>query len=230
MPAPIRVVVVDDHEVFVDALVVCLADYEDLTVVGTATTLETGQALLEVAEFDVMVLDLDLAGDDGLPLAVEALRRRPDVGVVIVTGLDSGNQIVEAVQGGVRGWVTKTATANELVEAVRGVAEGETRIPADLLAGVLVSLSRGQRAPLEHVQGMSELTTRELEVLGCLAEGMSRTEIGELLHVSPNTVRTHIQSILHKLKVHSALAAVAIARRAGITGPSVLAQDPARTG
>ena len=101
------------------------------------------------------------------------------------------------------------------------MARGETRIPADLLAEVLVSLSRGQHTTVEHVQGIRELTSRELEVLACLVEGMSRTEIGLLLHVSPNTVRTHVQSILHKLKVHSALAAVAIARRAGITGATV---------
>ena len=84
-----------------------------------------------------------------------------------------------------------------------------------------MSLSRGQHTTVEHVQGIRELTSRELEVLACLVEGMSRTEIGLLLHVSPNTVRTHVQSILHKLKVHSALAAVAIARRAGITGATV---------
>ena len=83
---------------------------------------------------------------------------------------------------------------------------------------------------MEHVQGIRELTGRELEVLGCLVEGMSRTEIGLLLHVSPNTVRTHVQSILHKLKVHSALAAVAIARRAGVTGASIPVDWPAPPG
>ena len=118
-----------------------------------------------------------------------------------------------------RGWVSKTETADALVDAIRGVARGETRIPADLLAGVLVSLSRrSSTPPWSTIQGIRELTGRELEVLGCLVEGMSRTEIGTLLHVSPNTVRTHVQSLLHELKVHSALAAVAIARRAGVTG------------
>jgi DNA-binding NarL/FixJ family response regulator len=154
-------------------------------------------------------------------MAREALRHHPGLGIVVATGADTGEQVLEAVQVGVRGWVPKTATADALVDAIRGVAHGETRIPADLLAGVLVSISRGQRATLENVQGLRDLTGRELEVLACLVEGMSRTEIGELLHVSPNTVRTHVQSILHKLKVHSALAAVAIARRAGISGASV---------
>lgn len=221
MSPPLRVLIVDDHEVFVDALAMCLGDYPDLEVVGTATTADRGLAMLEQLDCDVVVLDLVLGGEDGLSMAREALRRSPRLGIVVATGAEAGEQVVEAVQLGVRGWVSKTVTADSLVAAIRGVARGETHLPADLLANVLVSLSRGQRAVLEHVQGISDLTSRELEVLGCLVEGMSRTEIGDLLHVSPNTVRTHVQSILHKLKVHSALAAVAIARRAGVTGASV---------
>jgi DNA-binding NarL/FixJ family response regulator len=221
MPPPIRVLIVDDHEVFADALAICLGDYSDLEVVGTATTAARGLWLLSQTECDVMILDLALAGEDGLAVAREALHLYPELGIVVATGAQAGEQVVEAVQIGVRGWVAKTASARALVEAVRGVAQGETRIPAQLLAGVLVSLSRGQRAALERVQDVADLTGRELEVLGCLVDGMSRTEIGDLLHVSPNTVRTHVQSILHKLNVHSALAAVAIARRAGITGVGV---------
>jgi DNA-binding NarL/FixJ family response regulator len=221
MPAPVRVLLVDDHEVFVDALALCLGDYPDIVVQGSATGVAQGLRRLQEVECDVVVLDLALAGEDGLMLARQALAQDPTLGIVVATGAEAGDQIVEAVQLGVRGWVTKTETADALVDAIRGVARGETRIPADLLAEVLVSLSRGQHTTVEHVQGIRELTSRELEVLACLVEGMSRTEIGLLLHVSPNTVRTHVQSILHKLKVHSALAAVAIARRAGVTGATV---------
>ena len=223
MSQPIRVVLVDDHEVFVDALAMCLGDHADLEMRGSATTVARAVHLLDEVDYDVLVLDLDLAGEDGLAVARHAMHTRPGVGVLVVTGTDSGSQMVEAVQLGVRGWVAKTATAAVLVDAIRGVARGETRIPADLLADVLVAMSRGTRVPVEHVQGISDLTSRELEVLGCLVDGLSRTEIGELLHVSPNTVRTHVQSILHKLKVHSALAAVAIARRAGISGADLTA-------
>ncbi|WP_270889428.1 response regulator transcription factor [Pedococcus sp. 5OH_020] len=221
MPERTRVILVDDHEVFLDALAVCLRDYPDLEVVGTATTLSSGVRLVDRGGFDVLVLDLGMAGEDGLTVAREALLRDPDVAIVVATGLEGNDQLVEAVQLGVRGWVPKTVTAAALVDAVRGVVRGETRVPADLLAEVLMALSRGTGRGLEHVQGIDDLTSRELEVLGCLVEGMSRTEIGDLLHVSPNTVRTHVQSILHKLKVHSALAAVAVARRAGINGASV---------
>ena len=223
MSSPIRVVRVDDHEVFVDALALCLGDHPDLVVTGAATSLDHAMRLVDDVDFDVLVLDLNLAGVDGLEVARHVLRTRPRVGILVATGADSDSRVVEAVQLGVRGWLPKTVTANALADAIRGVARGETCIPADLLAQVLVGMSRGAQPQLENVQGITDLTSRELEVLSCLVEGLTRTEIGDLLHVSPNTVRTHVQSILHKLKVHSALAAVAIARRAGITGTRLTA-------
>jgi DNA-binding NarL/FixJ family response regulator len=206
--------------VFVDALAVRLSDDPDFDVVGRATTSEQALAVLAATPCDVVTLDLALAGEDGLALGAEILRRWPSTGVVVVTGLDGGGQVLEAVQLGVRGWVSKVGTIDALTTALRGVARGETHIPAALLTQVLVSLSGQPQATVSEAEGIRSLTQRELDVLGCLVEGMSRNEIGELLHVSPNTVRTHVQSILHKLKVHSALAAVAIARRAGVTGSS----------
>jgi DNA-binding NarL/FixJ family response regulator len=223
MPPHIRVVVVDDHEVFLDALALCLREQPDIDVVATATSVRAAQRVVDDTAFDVLLLDLDLAGEDGLLVARQALSRHPEVAVLVTTGSDGSDQrIVEAVQLGVRGWMTKTVTASDLLEAIRGVARGETHIPAQLLTGVLMSLSQRPHAAAEHLEGIDELTSRELEVLGCLVDGMSRAAIGELLHVSPNTVRTHVQSILHKLKVHSALAAVAVARRAGVTGSANL--------
>lgn len=217
MSSPIRVVIVDDHEVFVDALALTLGDHPDIEVVGTATSVSQALRVVDQVDYDVLVLDLVMAGEDGMTVARHALGRAAGTGVLVTTGCEGSTQMLDAVQLGVRGWLVKTATAGELVDAVRGVARGETRIPADLLASVLVSVSQRARGGAEHLAGIDELTARELEVLGCLVDGLSRAEIGALLHVSPNTVRTHVQSILHKLKVHSALAAVAIARRAGIS-------------
>ena len=214
---PIRVVIIDDHQVFVDALAVRLADDPDFEIVGKATSTEQALSVLANTPCDVVTLDLVLGDDDGLALGHEILRRWPGTGVVVVTGVEGGEKVLEAVQMGVRGWVSKVGTVEALTTALRGVARGETHIPAALLTQVLVSLSGQPQATLSEAEGIRSLTQRELDVLGCLVEGMSRNEIGELLHVSPNTVRTHVQSILHKLKVHSALAAVAIARRAGVS-------------
>jgi DNA-binding NarL/FixJ family response regulator len=211
-----RALIVDDHAVFADALAEWLNEQPDLDVVGTATNTTEALKLLEEHACDVVALDLMLGDEDGLTVAREMLNRWPNLGVVMVTGLEDSTYILEAVQIGIRGWVSKTATMDALMVALRGVANGETHIPAHLLTAVLHSLA-DTRPTLTEAEGIRQLTSRELEVLACLVDGMSRHEMGELLHVSPNTVRTHVQSILHKLKVHSALSATAIARRAGIT-------------
>lgn len=216
MQKPIRVVIIDDHQVFVDALAVRLADEPDFVIVGKASNAEQALEVLSSTPCDVVTLDLLLGDDDGLALGREILRRWPQTGIVVVTGAEGGEQVLEAVQSGIRGWVSKVANIDSLTAALRGVSRGETHIPAALLTNVLVSLSGQPQASVTEAEGIRSLTQRELDVLSCLVEGMSRNEIGELLHVSPNTVRTHVQSILHKLKVHSALAAVAIARRAGV--------------
>jgi DNA-binding NarL/FixJ family response regulator len=216
MQKPIRVVIIDDHQVFVDALAVRLADEPDFVIVGKASNAEQALEALSSTPCDVVTLDLLLGDDDGLALGREILRRWPQTGIVVVTGAEGGEQVLEAVQSGIRGWVSKVANIDSLTAALRGVSRGETHIPAALLTNVLVSLSGQPQASVTEAEGIRSLTQRELDVLSCLVEGMSRNEIGELLHVSPNTVRTHVQSILHKLKVHSALAAVAIARRAGV--------------
>ena len=122
MPAPVRVLLVDDHQVFVDALAICLGDYPDIVVQGSATTVAQALRRLQEVECDVVVLDLDLAGEDGLLVAREALVTRPSMGIVVATGAAAWDQIVEAVQLGVRGWVSKTETAEALVDAIRGVA------------------------------------------------------------------------------------------------------------
>jgi DNA-binding NarL/FixJ family response regulator len=140
---------------------------------------------------------------------------------VVVTGAaEEVPRVLEAVQMGVRGWVDKADTADTLVAAVRAAGHGESRIPAEMLTKALMYLSAGGPAATPEQEAIGRLTNRERDVLYGLMDGLSRTQIGELLKVSPNTVRTHVQSILSKLNVHSALGAVALARKAGVSRES----------
>jgi DNA-binding NarL/FixJ family response regulator len=214
----IRIAVIDDHRVFAEALASRLADEPDLEVVGTAGASDEAMQLFSQNEIDVVALDLDLGGEDGLAVGRQLRDQWPDLGIVVVTAASDDARVAEAVQMGVRGWVAKQSAIESLLTAVRGAARGETHLPAALLTRVLVSLSERGRTSTPEAEAIALLTARELDVLRCLIEGLSRNEIGALLHVSPNTVRTHIQSILHKLNVHSALTAVAFARRAGVVG------------
>jgi len=217
-PKRIRIAVIDDHRVFAEALAGRLSVEPDLAVVGTAGSSGEALDLFSHHEADVVTLDLDLAGEDGLELGRRLLERWPDLGIVVVTGAADDDRVCEAMQIGVRGWAVKQGAIEAVLIAVRGAARGVTHLPADLLTGVLVSLSDRDGSSAPEADAVARLTARELDVLRALMEGLSRTELGAMLHVSPNTVRTHVQSILRKLNVHSALTAVALARRAGLVG------------
>lgn len=214
--ALIRVAIVDDHQIFSDALSMRLRAEPDLDVVGTAASHADAMALLSVHHVDVMTLDLVLGDEDGLRLCRDVRQREPGVKVIVVTGAPDGGRLTEAVRAGARGWVSKMGPVDRLNTAIRGVVRGETHIPPELLTDLLAALLHGGESSGAVHDGLSRLSDRERDVLACLAEGLSRREIGERLGVSPNTVRTHVQSILHKLEIHSALTAVAIARRSGL--------------
>ena len=212
----IRVLVVDDHPVFAEALAQYLGSQPDFEAVGTAASAEQAMRILREKPVDVVTLDLDLAGEDGLQLGRDIAAQWPDVALVVVTGARDTSRMLEAVQVGARGWVTKDGEIEGLVSALRGAARGETHVPAAMLQRMLNGLAGGGRELSAEGEAVERLTPREREVLRCLMQGMARKQIGELLQVSPNTVRTHVQSILHKLEVHSALTAVALARRGGL--------------
>ena len=214
----IRIAVIDDHRVFAEALAGRLSVEPDLAVVGTARSSAEALDLFSHHEIDVVTLDLELGGEDGLAVGRLLRDRRPDLGIVVVTGAADDDRACEAIQIGVRGWAAKQGDIETLLMAVRGAARGETHLPAALLTRVLVSLSERGRWSTPEADAIGLLTARELDVLRYLMAGLSRNELGAMLHVSPNTVRTHVQSILRKLNVHSALRAVAFARRAGVVG------------
>jgi DNA-binding NarL/FixJ family response regulator len=212
----IRIAVIDDHRVFAEALAGRLSVEPDLAVVGTAACSGEVLDLFSHHEIDVVTLDLDLGAEDGLAIGRWLRDRWPDLGMVVVTGAVDDARVGEAMSIGVRGWAGKQSAIETVLIAVRGVAHGETHLPAALLARIQVSLSERGGSSTPEANSIALLTPRELDVLRWLMLGLTRTELGARLHVSPNTVRTHVQSILRKLDVHSALNAVALARRAGL--------------
>ena len=214
----IRIAVLDEHRLFAEALATRLSIEPDLAVIGTAASSGESLDLFSHNAIDVVTLDLDLAGQDGLAVGRRLLDRWPDLGIVVVTGAAGDDRVAEAVKMGVRGWVAKQDPIEALLFAVRGAARGETHLQAALMTRVLGALSERGRPSTPETDSIATLTAREVDVLRGLMEGLSRTEVGAMLRISPNTVRTHIHSILLKLNVHSALNAVALARRAGVVG------------
>jgi DNA-binding NarL/FixJ family response regulator len=165
---------------------------------------------------DVVLADAGLFTEAGLD---EHRHRSSSPAIVLLAENRDRSMLVSAVRTGVRGWVPRTAPTGELLAAVRATARGGTWLPPALLTQVLGELvwSIPPEDPSRTL--LATLTRREREVLACLAEGLARPEVAERLRMSPNTVRTHVQSTLAKLGVSSSLAAVALFRAAGDPGP-----------
>lgn len=169
---------------------------------------------------DIVLLDVDLDGDDGIRFASKVRSANRDVRIVVVTACADESRVVDAVCAGVCGWVQKDEPVEHLLTVIYGSLRGETWIPPRLLTGVLAELMSARIDRAEHELLIATLTKREKEILRCLASGMPRDAIAGQLYLSRNTVRTHIQNLLGKLDVHSTLEAVALARRAGLTSSS----------
>ncbi|MDX3851353.1 response regulator transcription factor [Streptomyces sp. AK02-01A] len=250
----IRVLVVDDHRIFAESLAAALAAEPDVDVAaagsGPAALRCLERAAAEGRRFDVMLVDAELGAAVG-PVQVPVARAVPDNGEVtpvdgisLVAGVRSGQPSVRtvvlaekddqrraalALQAGASGWVAKDCSLQRLLAVIRGVLRDETHLPPALLTGVLRELTAARKHRTESEQLVESLTPREREVLRCMVAGLGRKAVAERLFLSPHTVRTHMQNVLGKLGVHSTLAAVALARRAGV-GPADLAGDVVERG
>ncbi|MEV7870936.1 response regulator transcription factor [Streptomyces sp. NPDC088124] len=155
---------------------------------------------------------------DGISLVAGVRSGQPSVRTVVLAERDDPRRAALALQAGASGWVAKDCSLQRLLTVVRGVLRDETHLPPALLTGVLRELTAARKHRTESERLVESLTPREREVLRCMVAGLGRKAVAERLFLSPHTVRTHMQNVLGKLGVHSTLAAVALARRAGV-GP-----------
>jgi DNA-binding NarL/FixJ family response regulator len=288
----IRVLVVDDHRIFAEALATALAAEPDVDVGAAGSAAAADRALERAATegrpYDVVLIDADLGADPApaaprrrtaVEAASEAVRRRPPPTVpaprrppsphgvvvpaaapagvpqtaarpgpergpdgigalarirrnhpglraVVLATADDAHRAARALHAGATGWVAKESSLARLLSVVRGVLRDETHLPPALLTGVIRELTTARRDRTESERLVDTLTPREKQILHCMVAGLGRQAVAERLYLSPHTVRTHMQNVLGKLGVHSTLAAVAVARRAGIS-PDGTAPPPA---
>jgi DNA-binding NarL/FixJ family response regulator len=210
----IRVLIVDDHRLFAEALAARLAAEPDLEVLPIAGDVRRAAALVATESPDVVVLDFVLGEESGLE-ALDLLRRRhPRVRFVVLSAITEVSPIATALRHGAVAWVSKTESADLVARVIRGAAGRGGWIPPDVLGDVL----RRLLAAGEPAEGaLTDLTPREREVLQGMVDGLNRARIAERLGLSTNTVRTHTQNLLAKLGAHSAVEAITIAMRAGVT-------------
>jgi DNA-binding NarL/FixJ family response regulator len=212
----IKVLIADQERTFAEALAARLDGEEDIKVMGAIQVREPGLWLIAGKPVDVLVLDGDLPDGAANRLSAEVVGQAGSARVITLSSSFEAEQIVSAIRAGVAGWVRKDQPLNNLLQAIRGVAIGETWLPPSEMGNVLQLLLRERDRHRINERLLAPLTPRERAVLACLSEGAEhRAAVAEQLHLSVNTVRTHLQNLMAKLGVHSALEAVALTREQG---------------
>lgn len=208
---PVRVLLCDDHDVLTEGLAAVL-EARGLDVVAVVNKGADALDAVSRSEPDVVLMDYQLPDQDGVSVTRAIKAAHPDVQVVLLTSSTDERVLVEALEAGASGYVTKHKGSAEVVDAVAAAAAGEVVVSPDMLARLLPRLS-----PQPQPQRLGDdLTPRESEVLGLMAEGATNDEVADRLFISRNTVRNHVQNILTKLGAHSRLEAVVIATRSGL--------------
>jgi DNA-binding NarL/FixJ family response regulator len=207
----LRVLVCDDHPVYRQGLRLLLAEFDGIEVIGEAADGEQAVALTSQLHPDVVVMDLHLPGISGVEATQRLLAARPEVGVLVLTMFEDDTSLIAALRAGARGYLVKGADHQQVLRAIHAVACGEVLLGAAVSAQLTAAVS-GERGP----RPFPELTPREYEILGLVAEGLANHQIASRLYLSPKTVHNYVSNILQKLRVNSRSEAIVRARDAGI--------------
>ena len=215
-PGPLKLVIIDDHQMVLDGLKAMLQPYrEQVEVVGESS--DAREAVWRVARLtpDLVLLDIRLRGSSGLDLCAEIVRHQPECKIVFLTVYDDEQYLYQALRVGAAGFLLKRIRGAELVDYLCRIADGEVLIDPALAGRVALSAARlrsGEFWPGAHLG----LTQRESEVLSLLVAGLTNRAIAAKLVVSEETVKTHSRGIYRKLSVQDRTAAVALALREGV--------------
>jgi DNA-binding NarL/FixJ family response regulator len=214
----LRVMVVDDQAAFAESLREVLARRPGLELTAIAGTGEDAVRLVDETRPDVILMDQRLPGKTGAQTTAEILARHPGTKVVMLTGGGTDDEMLDAVEAGVSGYLIKTSGIAEIADAIRRVAVGEMLIPAATLSALLQRARETARSRTIRDRQSGSLTPRELDVLRLIATAKETAAIAAELGISANTVRGYIQAVIEKLEAHSRLEAVLRAQELGIMG------------
>lgn len=213
-----RILLVEDHASFRQTLAFVLAREREFEVIGEAGSLAEAREVWRNLEdgVDLAVVDLSLPDGEGVELIAEWRETNPDFTMLVLTASLERIDEARAVEAGAAGVVHKSAGVEEILGALRRLAAGEPLLEPEDLIGLLRFAGRAREEERETLTNIEKLTRREREVLQGLAEGLSNKEIARTLHISVETERSHMMSILNKLEAHSRLQALILAARHGI--------------
>jgi DNA-binding NarL/FixJ family response regulator len=209
---PVRVLVVDDHELFRRGLTMLLGVEQGIEVVGEASDGAEGTKLAVSTAPDVVLLDVRMPKQSGIEACVAIKAASPSTKIVMLTVSDEEADLYEAVKNGASGYLLKDSSIEEVAQGIRVVAEGQSLISPSMAAKLIDEFKTMSRP--DRSQGPAlKLTERELDVLRLVAKGLSNRDVAHRLAISENTVKNHVRNMLEKLQLHSRMEAVMYAVR-----------------
>ena len=210
-----RVFIVEDQAPLLRALVKSLSLFEELEVVGTAQEGEAAVDQILAVRPQLVLLDLELPGINGIQVTERVKRRAPEIEVLILTSFEDEQKVYDAIRAGASGYLVKRVGPEKIRSAIREVLEGGTVIEAQIARRFWTYFHavQGQPAAASNPWGLSDL---ELEVLRYVAKGLSNAEVGKVMTIERRTVRTHLSHIYKKMGVSSHVEAVVKALQAGV--------------
>ncbi len=210
---PIRVVVVDDQELFRRGLVMLIGAEDDIDVVGEASDGEKAAELAAALVPDVILMDVRMPAVSGIEACMTIKQVAPTAKIIMLTMSDEEADLYDAIKNGASGYLLKDASIDQVAQAIKVVADGQSLISPAMATKLLEEFKTISRAGTKPDVAIPKLTDRELEVLSLVARGLNNREIAKDLFISENTVKNHVRNILEKLQLHSRMEAVMYAVR-----------------
>ncbi|MFI6284976.1 response regulator [Streptomyces sp. NPDC051018] len=221
-PPPVRLVVVDDHEVVRAGFAGLLATQQDFAVVGTAVDGAEAVRLCREQHPDVVLMDVRMPVMDGIEATARITADTPSARILILTTFDLDEHVYDALGAGASGFLLKDVTAEGLFDAVRVIAAGEALLAPTVTRRLIAEFARQRprgTGPARPAPAPAGLTPRETQVLRLVAEGLSNPEVAARLHVGEETVKTHVSRVLTKLGLRDRTQAVVLAYESGLVVP-----------
>lgn len=210
---PIRVVVVDDQELFRRGLIMLIAAEDDIDVVGEASDGDEAAELAASTVPDVVLMDVRMPKRSGIEACTTIKQVAPSAKIIMLTVSDEEGDLYDAIKNGASGYLLKDASIDQVAQAIRVVADGQSLISPSMATKLLEEFKAISSTGAKPDVILPRLTERELEVLNLVARGLNNREIARQLFISENTVKNHVRNILEKLQLHSRMEAVMYAVR-----------------
>jgi two-component system, NarL family, response regulator LiaR len=214
-PDTIKILIADDHRTFAEALKMALAQEPGIKVTAVVHDGDQAVEISRKKHPDIVLMDVAMPRTDGIAATKEIKRERPDTRVVMLSAYEEDHTVARAIDAGASGFLSKLSPMKDVARSIRAAYRGEPLIEPQEVRRILSHLRRRRAQDSADRSRVDRLSPRETEILQGLANGLSPEQLAERMGISRNTLRTHVQNILFKLKVHSKLEALSLAIRHG---------------